>query len=135
MKETELQYISRKTGKKVSFCKCNLCKSQCKTPCLGTPADIERIIDAGHGDKIKLTDWAVGMVSGTMDSPVEMYQAEYNENGCVFFKDGLCSLHDAGLKPTEGKLSHHSTKAMPKMNKALAFFIAKTWLDKANLQS
>ena len=28
-----------------------------RAPCLGVPSDIEKLIDAGHGDKIKMTLW------------------------------------------------------------------------------
>lgn len=40
IKETQLQRIIRKTGRKPVQCKCRLCKQQCHTPCLGTPQDI-----------------------------------------------------------------------------------------------
>ena len=84
MAESTLQKIARKTGRKVSFCKCNECKKQCTTPCLGTPEDIEKIIDAG-------------------------------------------------LKPTEGKLSHHSTRIDNfKASKSISWQIAKEWIDPKN---
>ena len=44
IKETQLQRIIRKTGRKPVQCKCQLCKQQCHTPCLGTPQDILKII-------------------------------------------------------------------------------------------
>lgn len=28
--------------------------------------------------------------------------------GCTFFSAGLCTLHALGLKPLEGRISHHS---------------------------
>ena len=52
---------------------------------------------------------------------------------CTFFKNGLCTIHDAGLKPTEGKLSHHSTKIDNfKVNKSISWQIAKEWIDPKN---
>ncbi len=42
IKETVLQRIMRKTGRKQCKCKCSLCKEQCHTPCLGIPEDIEK---------------------------------------------------------------------------------------------
>jgi hypothetical protein len=30
------------------------------------------------------------------------------DSGCVFHVNRLCQLHDAGLKPFEGKVAHHS---------------------------
>ena len=133
--ETTLQRIIRKTGRKLVECKCNLCKSQCLTcSCLGTPEDIEKIIDAGLGEHIKETEWLAGVIMGTMKSSILMYQAEYKDKtGCVFFVDGLCRLHASGLKPTEGKLSHHSTRAdnfNPK--RALALLVAKEWINPEN---
>lgn len=48
IKETQLQRIIRKTGRKPIQCKCKLCKQQCHTPCLGTPQDVLRLIEAGY---------------------------------------------------------------------------------------
>lgn len=133
--ETELKYIIRKTGRKPIECKCVSCKSQCShEPCLGTPTDIEKIIDAGHRDKILLTTWLAGKMMGIINEPIIMYQPKKIEgHGCTFFKDGLCTLHSAGLKPTEGRLSHHSHKVdtwTPR--KSLAFNVANTWQDDKN---
>lgn len=58
-------------------CTCDKCKNMCEVPCIGTPKDIEAIIDAGYADRLKETMWP----------------------------DGLCELHDRGLKPTEGVLA------------------------------
>ena len=130
MMETLFQKIIRKTGRKPISCKCQDCKKQCVTPCLGTPEDIERIIDAGYADKLAITDWAVGMLLGRMKEPIVMVQAIQTEKGCTFFENGLCLLHDKGLKPTEGKLSHHSTKLENyKFSKSLSYNVAKEWLD------
>lgn len=34
-------------------CACDKCKNMCKVPCIGTPKDIEAIIDAGYADRLK----------------------------------------------------------------------------------
>lgn len=135
--ETEFQKIIRKTGRKPSNCKCGTCQEQCEThQCLGTPADIEKIIDAGHREKIKPTKWGVAnfIVNGDM---IPMFQAEFiPDHGCVFYEDGLCTLHEVGLKPTEGKLSHHTIKDDNyNRRKHLAYNIAKTWDDPANTET
>lgn len=129
--ESTLHYIMRKSGRKPCECSCDKCKSQCHTPCLGTPEDIERLIKAGYGDRLALTEWAAGVLMGLCDEPIQMIQARLEENGwCTFYHDGKCELHDKGLKPTEGRLSHHSLKRdnyNPK--KSLSWLIAKEWLN------
>ena len=132
--ETSLQRIMRKTGRRPIECKCQKCKQQCKTPCLGTPEDILRLIKAGYKDRLAITHWWVGIARGKLDFPVIMIQARQEENGyCTFFRDGLCELHDLGLKPTEGRLSHHSiTKENFKFGKSLSWNVAKEWMDMRN---
>lgn len=134
MKETTFQKISRKTGRKPISCKCKICKSQCTTtPGLGTPEDIEKIVDAGYGDRIFPTDWGTGKYSLRVTQDIIfMYQPEFidRESRCAFFEDGLCVLHDKGLKPTECKLSSHKLmKDSWTPQKALSWNIAKVWLD------
>lgn len=136
--ESTFEKIIRKSGKKPISCKCEQCKNQCRiSPCLGTPADIEKIIDAGYGNKIFLTTWAAGVLMGVTSDFVMMYQAEMTDNGCAFLVDGLCSLHDLGLKPTEGRLSHHTQEVsvLGPASKNLPWLVAKEWLDPANEQT
>lgn len=132
--ETSLQRIMRKTGRRPIECKCQKCKQQCRTPCLGTPEDILRLIKAGYKERLAITHWWVGIARGKLDFPVIMIQARQEENGyCTFFHDGLCELHDLGLKPTEGRLSHHSiTKENFKFGKSLSWNVAKEWMDMRN---
>lgn len=132
--ETALQRIMRKTGRKPIECKCQKCKQQCKTPCLGTPEDILRLINAGYKERLAVTHWWVGIARGKLDFPVIMIQARQEENGyCTFYHNGLCELHDLGLKPTEGRLSHHSiTKENFKFGKSLSWNVAKEWMDMRN---
>lgn len=137
MAESTFYKIARKTGRKPVECKCSACKSQCMiAPCLGTPEDIEKIIDAGYGDKIFDTAWASGIMIGVTSKIVDMYQALQRPEGCVFFKDGLCELHDKGLKPTEGRLSHHSIKPDNFVRaKSISWNVAKEWLDPINAET
>lgn len=135
IKENQMQRIIRKTGRKPCECRCNLCKQQCHTPCLGTPQDIERLIEAGYADQLDITFWCAGMVMGIVNSPVPMVQAITKGEFCIFYHNGLCDLHDKGLKPTEGKLSHHSIRIDNfKSSKSIAWNVAKEWLDKDNLE-
>lgn len=134
--ETAFERIIRKTGRKPVQCKCQKCKEQCRTPCLGTPDDILRLIRAGYRDRLAQTAWCVGMALGRIKFPVPMVQAIQTQSGCVFFKDGLCELHESGLKPTEGKLSHHSIKQENyKFSKMLSWNVAKEWLDENNWET
>lgn len=133
--EDTFKKIMHETGKQPSVCSCELCKKQCLTcPCLATPDEVERIIDAGHGDKIFPTDWLVGVMLGLTNDSILMFQAEQTPTGCVFFKDGLCSIHD--IKPTEGRLSHHShsvEEAMRYPEKTISWNVAKEWLKVKNI--
>lgn len=135
--ESAFYKIIRKTGRKPIQCKCQACKSQCKiAPCLGTPEDIEKIIDAGYKDRIYPTDWGAGIFMKITTEVIEMYQAEHTNTGCTFFKDGLCELHDKGLKPTEGRLSHHTHKIETfDKKKSLSWNVAKEWIDPANKET
>ena len=102
------RYIMQRSGRKPTACSCDRCKSQCHTPCLGTPEDIEKLIDAGYRDRLAPTSWFAGMLMGVINRPIEMVQPKVENGWCTFYHDGLCELHDKGLKPTEGRLSHHS---------------------------
>ncbi len=134
--ESTFQKISRKTGKKPSSCKCQLCKSQCRTPCLPTPEDVQWLTDAGYADRLMITDWGAGIMMGVYQKVITMIAPRKEANGyCTFYRDGLCELHDKRLKPTEGKLSHHTTSRTnfdPK--RSLAWNVAKEWLQLSEYQ-
>jgi hypothetical protein len=133
MENTAIQKIMDNTGRKPTECNCSQCKSQCKTPCLGTPDDILRLIDAGYTDKLAFTQWAVGLFIGKLPFSIPMVQAIQTDKGCVFFRDGLCELHDSGLKPTEGRLSYHNIKLENYIFElSLPWNVAKEWLDENN---
>lgn len=135
MIESPLHRIIRKTGRKPSQCCCKLCQMQCHTPCLGTPQDIEKLIDAGYASRLAVTEWAAGIVLGVAKDTVPMLQAVDDGNYCTFFHDGKCELHDKGLKPTEGRLSHHSQRAdnfVPK--RSISWNVAKEWFNPENRQ-
>lgn len=85
IKETQLKRIIRKTGRKPCECKCSLCKMQCHTPCIGTPQDIENLIDAGYTDKLAPTLWGAGMIMGVIDEnipfPISTWERTYRYKG------------------------------------------------------
>lgn len=120
--ESTYQKIIRKTGFKPTNCKCSLCKSQCNSPCLGTPEDMAKIIGAGFSNRLMITE----------DRGVSIIAPLYDENkeSCTFFTDGLCELHDKGLKPTEGKLSHHTTTLLTfNKKKSVHAAVLKEWVN------
>lgn len=101
-----LQRIMQKTGRRPTECRCQLCKRQCHTPCLATPQDILRLMDAGYTSRLAPTLWAAGMVMGVTNQPVPLIQARVEDGAwgglldvganshCTFFtSDGLCELH------------------------------------------
>ena len=137
MSETTFEKIIRKTGRKPTNCKCQECKKQClRAPCLGTPQDILRLIDAGYADKLSFTEWATALFLGRVGYTIKMIQAKQTDTGCIFFENGLCQLHDLGLKPTEGRLSNHTIKAENyQFNKSLSWTVAKEWIAEENQET
>jgi hypothetical protein len=88
----------------------------CRRPCFGTPEDIQKIIEAGFGDRLMVEWWAeaegipytellCGAIKGEEGKEAPFWPIR--EEGCTFWIDGLCELHDKGLKPIEGRLAHH----------------------------
>lgn len=129
-----IERISRVTGRYPVSCDCPRCRRQCLTPCLGTPEDIRRLVEAGYEKDLRLTFWAVGMLVGRISFPIPMIQAYQTSHGCVFWRDGLCSLHDKGLKPTEGRLSYHTiTEENIDFGKSLSWNVAREWINTENI--
>lgn len=93
-------------------CDCNKCSMMCRAPCCGTPEDVLNLINAGHANRLSLDDWP-GDVA-LIKPALKMYEGEkapWNTNsaaGCTFWKNGLCELHESGLKPAQGKLANHA---------------------------
>ena len=50
--KSTFSHIMQKSGRKPTVCRCEKCKSQCHTPCLGTPEDIQKLMDAGYADRL-----------------------------------------------------------------------------------
>lgn len=93
--------------------------------------DMLMISNAGYDSKLAHSTWMVGIFMGVVEEPIKMIAPLYDKDkgSCAFLIDGKCELHDKGLKPTEGKLSHHTImdeNSNPEMN--LTWNVAKTWL-------
>lgn len=85
-------------------CTCDKCKNMCKVPCIGTPKDIEAIIDAGYADRLKETMWMVGYLA-VKEKPIAMIQPT-EKDGCACSAGQTVSASCmTGLKPTEGVLA------------------------------
>lgn len=69
-------------------CTCDKCKNMCKVPCIGTPKDIEAIIDAGYADRLKETMWMVGYLA-VKEKPIAMIQPTEKVAWYVVFSSGL----------------------------------------------
>lgn len=58
-----------------------------------------------NADRLKETMWMVGYLA-VKEKPIAMIQPTEKDGWCAFRQpDGLCELHDRGLKPTEGVLA------------------------------
>ena len=110
-------------------CACDECKAMCmRRPCWPTPQDAQGIIDAGMAGRLMLDWW----FDRAMDSTVYVLtpaiagrdggQAPAIPTGpCTFLNArGLCDLHDAGLKPTEGKESLCANRTAPDLHERIA---------------
>ena len=104
-------------------CTCVSCQDMCRKPCYPTPPDAEKLINAGFADKLRIEDsyeTGVYVVAPVFKgrNGVDDPQYDYSRHdGCAFLCDGLCELHDLGLKPLEGRLvihnGHPASKQIP----------------------
>ena len=88
-------------------CSCNACKNMCiVSPCFPTPQEVIDLEDAGLEDKLAFT---IYINPHTLEpyplvAPKSHTIVENVINRCVFLSEqGLCKLHDAYLKPEEGR--------------------------------
>ena len=113
-------------NREIVECSCNACKQMCKnSPCFPTPSDAIKLIEAGFKDKLMLSIW-MSFKFGIyfVIAPV------LESSGCIFLtSNGLCSIHDRGLKPTEGKLAIHDLA-----DDSLRESICKTWATEEGIQ-
>ena len=115
MVKRNLSYLPKNISEGMDFSleacmNCDKCKNMCRIPCLGTPEDISNLINAGYGNRLKESFWAFGIIAETHEDVIKMIQPEIKDGWCTFYKNGLCELHNLGLKPLEGKLANCKTK-------------------------
>ena len=119
---------------KETVCECKDCVEMCRwRPCLGTPTDLERIVDAGLTKRLML-DWWVGGGKNGDDILILSPAVKGRETGraaeliptgeCTFLtKDGKCELHGLGLKPSEGRIADCKKEKQDGLHKK----VAMTW--------
>lgn len=124
---TEFEEIKALSGNTESACSCSTCQNMCKTsPCIGTPDDILRLINNGYVGKISASIYMVGVFYFNARNPVHFATPTRLDDGsCIFFNNGLCDLHESGLKPTEGKLVNHETTGDYKTSSN--YLVSETW--------
>lgn len=102
-------------------------------PCWPTPDDVQRLIEADYADRLMVDWWfdrdkgktiylltpaIVGRESG--EAPA------HPEGACTFLNaDGLCQIHDGGLKPTEGQIALCGNRTPEGLHER----IARAWDD------
>ena len=94
-------------------CQCPSCRELCeRVPCMGTPKEIAAIIAKGYAHRNQL------VISSANDPSLDFkvvkprgdHPTDPTKGTCVFYKNGKCGLHDAGLKPVEGRVAIHDKK-------------------------
>lgn len=122
---------------KETECSCKRCRAMCKRPCFGTPEDIQKIIDAGFGDRLMLDhhcgidpDNDVSLLCPALKGS-ESKNAPFvpsSEQGCTFWKYGKCELHKLKLKPIVGRLAHHGNPNDPVgAENTLSDYVSEMW--------
>lgn len=123
--EHETNGLMELTGKEPVQCSCNACKKMCHgNACIGTPAEMMRILLAGHGSKLRNTLYTAGTNYGYPPVIMVMPGYDYTLQRCMFLTDdNLCELHDLGLKPMEGRFA-----ACPEKYKKSIVPVAYQWV-------
>lgn len=119
-------------------CSCSTCKGMCVRPCWPIPSEILPLIESGYTSSLMLDWWEGDFHDGEHDrvyivcpsSPGREgnYAPDFLglQSGCIFLtQKGLCRLHPLGLKPTEGRVAHHSIGGDNGYNIHRA--VAETW--------
>jgi hypothetical protein len=132
----EVDHIKLMSQTSENKCSCNTCKSMCRrSPCIGTPADMLALINAGFTDKLCLTEWLAGKAAGVLPE-LHMVTPLYDyDHGCCSFLtgEGLCQLHDLGLKPIEGKLASCKNKGTAQVKHHVTFMVGRSWTNRGSL--
>lgn len=114
-----------------SECDCEECSSMCNGPCCGTAEEIKNLIKLGYANRLMLDDFPPG--PDLVKPALKGYEGKRSpwetrtEEGCTFWKEGKCELHNLGLKPMQGSLAHHSQSREEQIE--IEDFIRDTWIS------
>lgn len=103
---TPSEDILKQCNAKVSNCCCDVCKSMCyQCPCIGTPLEMQNIVQAGFHRDVMITKLANPIVINKYGHPITILAINFDEKKghCSMLENGLCKLHNLGLKPLEGR--------------------------------
>lgn len=121
--------------RKETACSCVTCKLMCwQSPCFPTPKEVTALVDAGFKEKLSPGAYIdIDRVRRLKDINAgirHVVSPRFKEGtGCVFQnEDGLCELHDLGLKPLEGRLAHHSLS-----DDGLRSAVCDTWISREGI--
>jgi len=100
-----------------SVCSCPACAEMCaNSTCLPSPEEARNLIKLGYGPSLAHYKFGgggelVGPAPLGMENQKNLPHTRFGP--CTFFKNNLCTLHEKGLKPLEGRLAHHSLPWIP----------------------
>jgi hypothetical protein len=92
---------------------------------------MRKLIEAGYSKRLMLDDWPgdpVILKPAMKGSEGERAPWEVRTlRGCTFWKEGKCELHVLGLKPTQGRLAHHTLT--DSQEGEIAEMVRQSWKD------
>jgi hypothetical protein len=95
-------------------CSCDICKSYCNRPGWWTVQEASKALEAGYGKRMMLEMAPEGTFSilspAFKGNEVNFALEVFANQGCTFFKDGLCELFGTGHEPLECRFCHHDRK-------------------------
>ncbi len=113
-------------------CTCPECVAMCQhRPCWPTPDDARRLIETGYADRLMVDWWfdrerdkTIYLLTPAIAGRESGEAPAHPEGQCTFLDaDGLCRLHDSGLKPTEGQIALCGNRTPEGLHEQ----IARTW--------
>ncbi len=92
-------------------CSCVVCRGYCARPGRWSVDQAQKALLAGYGVQMMLElspDRKYGVLSPAFRGCEGMVSLqEYAQNGCTFFRHGLCALFHTGFEPLECRYCHH----------------------------